>query len=61
MKGSELLRRVTKKGWYFVRHGSQHDLYGHDDYPGVLVSIPRHKSKEVPKGTAENILKVTGS
>ena len=60
MKGSELKRRVTKAGWYIIRHGSKHDLYGHDDYPGEFVSIPRHESKEVPTGTADNILKMTG-
>ena len=60
MKGSELKRKITKVGWYFVRHGSKHDLYGHDDHQGVLVSIPRHESKEVPTGTADNILKITG-
>jgi len=55
MKGSELLRRIKKVGWYLVRHGSEHDLYGHDDHPGVLIAIPRHGSKEVPTGTANNI------
>ena len=60
MKGSELKRQIMKAGWYFVRHGGKHDLYGHDDHPGVLIPIPRHESKEVPTGTAENILKQTG-
>ena len=60
MKGSELKRKITKADWYFVRHGGKHDLYGHDGHPGVLISIPRHESKEVPIGTAENILKITG-
>jgi len=61
MKGSELKRRVTNVGWYFVRHGSRHDLYGHDDHPGVLIPIPRHESKEVPTGTANHILKQAGT
>ena len=61
MKGSELKRRVINEGWYFVRHGSKHDLYGHDDHPGILIPIPRHESKEVPTGTAENILKISGA
>jgi predicted RNA binding protein YcfA (HicA-like mRNA interferase family) len=61
MKGSELKRKVTKQGWYFVRHGSKHDLYGHKDCPGVLIPIPRHEAKEVPTGTANNILKQAGS
>ena len=58
MKGSELKRIITKEGWYFVRHGSKHDLYGHADHPGVLIPIPRHESREVPTGTANNILKL---
>jgi predicted RNA binding protein YcfA (HicA-like mRNA interferase family) len=49
---------VLKAGWYFVRHGSKHDLYGHDNHPGILIPIPRHESKEVPTGTANNILKI---
>ena len=61
MKGSELKKRITNVGWYFVRHGSKHDLYGHDDYSGVLIAIPRHESKEVPSGTANHILKQAGA
>ena len=61
MKGSEIKKKVKKVGWYLVRHGSSHDLYGHDDHPGVLLPIPRHDSKEVPPGTAANILKVSGA
>ena len=58
MKGSGLKRKATDAGWYFVRHGSRHDLYGHNDQPGVLIAIPRHGAKEVATGTANNILKV---
>jgi predicted RNA binding protein YcfA (HicA-like mRNA interferase family) len=57
MKGSELKRRAIDAGWYLVRHGSKHDLYGHNNHPGVLIAIPRHESKEVPIGTANHILK----
>ena len=60
MKGSEIKRKVIKAGWRLVRHGSKHDLYGHDDHPGVLIPIPRHESKEVPTGTADNIQKIAG-
>ena len=61
MKGSEIKKKIKKAGWYFVRHGSEHDLYGHGDHPGVLIAIPRHDSKEVPTGTANNILKMAGA
>jgi predicted RNA binding protein YcfA (HicA-like mRNA interferase family) len=61
MKGSELKKMITGAGWYLVRNGSKHDLYGHRNCPGVLIPIPRHESKEVPTGTAENILKITGT
>ena len=57
MKGSELKRKLVDAGWYLVRHGSKHDLYGSDDHPGVLIPIPRHGSKEIAIGTANNILK----
>ena len=58
MKGSEIKKRIRKAGWFLVRHGSKHDIYGHNEHPGVLIPIPRHESKEVPTGTAENILKI---
>jgi len=58
MKVSELKRIINKLDWYFVRHGAKHDLYGHNDYPGVLIAVPRHDSKEVPPKTVDNILKM---
>ncbi len=56
MKGSELVAIAKSKGWYFLRHGSRHDIYVHDVHP-YPVQIPRHKSQEVPRGTLASILK----
>ena len=33
MKWSEFKKIAREKGWYLVRHGAQHDIYEHKDYP----------------------------
>ena len=27
MKRKDLIKRLTKKGWYLLRHGGNHDIY----------------------------------
>jgi len=49
MKWSEIERKATEQGWYFVRHGGEHDIYGHAD-KDYQIQIERHKSKEVKHG-----------
>lgn len=56
---NELLKRLKKDGWYLYRNGSNHDLYRHKTKDGQL-TIPRHGSKEVAKGTLNSILKAAG-
>ena len=60
MKTLEVVKLLTKAGWHLVRHGKKHDLYGHDDHPGVLIAVPRHPSQEIPKGTLRKIMKEAG-
>jgi predicted RNA binding protein YcfA (HicA-like mRNA interferase family) len=59
MKASELTRLAKKQGCYILRHGSRHDIWI-NPATGGTASIPRHKSEEVPTGTASQILKNLG-
>lgn len=56
---NELLKKLKKDKWYLYKHGKKHDLYRHDTKSGQL-TIPRHGSKEVAKGTLNSILKAAG-
>lgn len=58
-KLSELLKLLTKDGWFIHRHGANHDLYRHSVKEGQL-TLPRHKGKEVAKGTYNSTLKKAG-
>jgi mRNA interferase HicA len=58
-KANELLKILTKDGWYLYRNGSNHDLYRHHNKPGQL-TVPRHGSKEMATGTYNSILKAAG-
>lgn len=59
MKTSELVRLLKKNGCYFVEHGAEHDKW-HSDITGLDFRVPRHPSKEIPKGTANRILQDAG-
>lgn len=61
MKVSEIRRILERNGWYIVRNGANHDLYGHpkrSSEPPIPVS--RHMAQELKKGTAKSILKQAG-
>lgn len=58
-KINELLKLLKEDGWYFYKHGGNHDKYRHPSKDGQL-TIPRHGSKEIAKGTHESILKQAG-
>lgn len=55
MKHKDLVRRLESKGWYLLKHGSNHDIYtnGKDIEP-----IPRHK--EINEMLAKSIVKRRG-
>ena len=60
MKVSELVKLLRKsKMCHLVEHGKEHDKW-HSDKTGKDFRVPRHRSKEVHKGTAERILKDAG-
>ena len=59
-KYSELERRIRRETrWRFNQHLSDHDEWI-DPVTKDTVTIPRHKSQEVPKGTLNQILKKVG-
>jgi predicted RNA binding protein YcfA (HicA-like mRNA interferase family) len=59
MKTSELTRLAKKNGCYIKRHGAEHDIWV-SPITGNTARIPRHQSKEVATGTAQNIIKDLG-
>jgi len=59
MKVSELTRLAKKHGCHIKRHGADHDIWINPK-TGKTAPIPRHQSKEVPTGTAKNIIKNLG-
>lgn len=59
MKTSELTKKLKEAGCYLVEHGKEHDKW-HSDETGKDFMVPRHKSKEIPTGTANNIMKDAG-
>jgi predicted RNA binding protein YcfA (HicA-like mRNA interferase family) len=59
MKASELLKKLKQAGWYEIRQTGSHKIMEHPEKKNKL-SVPFHKSKEVPTGTANSILKDAG-
>ena len=59
MKTSELAKLAKKAGCFCVEHGKEHDKW-HSPITGKDFRLPRHKSKEIAKGTAEQIMKDAG-
>jgi len=59
MKWSELKRKAMKKGWYLIRNGKEHDIYGHPDTSNQI-QIPRHDAHEVKTGLYNKLKKQIG-
>lgn len=59
MKWSELKRKATKKGWFLIRNGKEHDIFGHPD-KDFEIQIPRHDSHEVKTGLYNKLKKQIG-
>lgn len=57
-KVKELRKLIEKDGWYLVSQVGSHEQYKHSIKPG-RVTIANH-SRDVPKGTADKILKQAG-
>ncbi|MCE2501780.1 MAG: type II toxin-antitoxin system HicA family toxin [Dehalococcoidia bacterium] len=50
-------RRLIREGWYLIRHGSNHDVYGHANHDNTI-RLPRHRT--VSMGVARQIAKTAG-
>lgn len=60
MKSSELLKRLRRGGFKFLRQAKgSHEIWHHPQ-TGVEIVVPNHGAKEVGKGLAEKILKDAG-
>ncbi|MDR1004257.1 MAG: type II toxin-antitoxin system HicA family toxin [Prevotellaceae bacterium] len=59
MKYNDFYAELTAKGCYLKRHGGNHDIW-YSPITDVIHPIPRHGSKEVPKGTERRARKVLG-
>ncbi len=59
MRTSELTKILNKSGCYKVHEGRNHEKW-YSPKTNKFFIVPRHASKEVPTGTANNILKAAG-
>lgn len=55
MKKIDLETILKQNGWRIVRQG-KHEIWGKG---GLSIPLPRHKG-DIPKGTADNILRRAG-
>jgi predicted RNA binding protein YcfA (HicA-like mRNA interferase family) len=55
VKFREVVRLIEQDGWQLTRQRGSHRQYSHPTKPGK-VTIAGHPNKDVPKGTAANIL-----
>jgi predicted RNA binding protein YcfA (HicA-like mRNA interferase family) len=59
VKYREITRLIEADGWRVSRQRGSHRQYTHPTKPGV-VTIAGHGNKDIPKGTAANILRQAG-
>ena len=59
MTWGEFIRYIEGHGCQFKEHDKRHDVY-ENPATGAEAEIPRHHSKEAPKGTLESIKKKLG-
>lgn len=57
---SEIVKQIKKHtSCYLLREGGNHEIWLNPD-TGIEFQVPRHYGKELPTGTANNILKSAG-
>ena len=59
MKCDKLFKILKKNGWKVVRQKGSHKILRKDGFTNTIV-FPYHRGKEVPTGTANDILKQAG-
>lgn len=58
MKYSEFYKLIEAAGWT-IDKGTNHYKYVHPDFKH-FIPVARHRAKEVPKGTLEQMMKKAG-
>ncbi|MDR0897190.1 MAG: type II toxin-antitoxin system HicA family toxin, partial [Oscillospiraceae bacterium] len=53
------IKQILRDAGWVIQAGGRHDLATHPQKPGIKIAIPRHRG-DIPKGTAEAILKQAG-
>ncbi|EOH97913.1 type II toxin-antitoxin system HicA family toxin [Enterococcus pallens] len=59
MKAKEMIKLLESDGWYEKNQKGSHRHFLHPTKKGK-VTVPEHGSKDIPKGTANNILSQAG-
>lgn len=59
MKCSELIRILSRAGWFVVRQSGSHMIMKHLEKKGTLV-VPNHGSREIGKGLENKIKNSAG-
>jgi predicted RNA binding protein YcfA (HicA-like mRNA interferase family) len=59
VKFREIVRLIEEDGWVLSRQRGSHRQYSHPSKPGK-VTIAGHPNRDVPRGTAANILRQAG-
>ena len=59
MKGSEIVKLLKQAGCFKVEDGANHERW-YSPRTGKKFTVPRHYSKEIPKGTEQSIKKSAG-
>ena len=55
MKRRDIVKKLEKNGWHYLRNGGNHDIYTKGK---EIEAIPRHR--EIPEHLAKAILKRRG-
>ncbi|MDE7211540.1 MAG: type II toxin-antitoxin system HicA family toxin [Lachnospiraceae bacterium] len=58
-KVSEIVKKLKRSGCYKIREGGNHEIW-YCPTTGKEFPIPRHYGKELPTGTANDILQKAG-
>lgn len=59
MKVSEMIKILKQNDCFCLREGDNHEIW-YSKRTKKKFPVPRHKSKELPVGTAKSILKAAG-
>jgi predicted RNA binding protein YcfA (HicA-like mRNA interferase family) len=59
MTADDLIKRLTKAGWFQDRQNGSHKIFKHEQSVETIV-VPYHKGEDLGKGLANKILKQAG-